>query len=190
MSGELDQAVRELVRAVVQEERQKMSPETRAQLRFGGEDDLPPAEELLGHASELLGELRRQRKENDRLRAEIAKLKRVASAVPVGGLSYRERIPHGRSEHTGVVYAVALIPEITPFRIKIGYSARYAGDRLSAFRTACPTAVIVGAWSAEPFDEARVHAALPNRIGASEVFICNDIEVLLTEIDGLLGGGR
>jgi hypothetical protein len=178
-----------MIRAIVRDELAKakpaaneptLTPEQRAWIRFGGghPDDADPVAER----SALREENRRLRAENERL---VARLQRMRTVVmPSPSAEFRPRKTAWTSaSRPGVVYAVALMPEVTPFRVKVGYTQKGVGDRLASYRTACPTAIAIGTWAARPEDEQRVHMALPGRIGESEVFVCNNIEALLSEID-------
>ena len=93
------------------------------------------------------------------------------------------RPPRHRTEaREGLLYVVSLVPEARPLRIKIGFTSAGIEKRMDAFRTPCPTAVLVCAWPALSSDERRVLAALPGRIGQSEVFACDDVDVLVRKI--------
>jgi hypothetical protein len=136
----------------------------------------------------LENEVSLKEKENAQLREEIKRLRRVADVDLSPKMTCRVRdFPRLRDDRPGIVYAIALAPEIAPFRVKVGYSHRWPSERLASFRTACPTATLVGTWPALPSDEAIAHAALPNRMPGSEVFVCNDVEALLVAIDRALG---
>jgi hypothetical protein len=131
-----------------------------------------------------------QHPEVERLTQQLQALRRVAEAKLTPLLKFRLRHPDYDSDAPGLIYAIALIPEVTPFRVKVGYTERGVGERLRKYLTPCPTAVVMGAWSAHRSDEQRVHDALPERLGDSEVFLCNDVEPLLDAIDRVLGAAR
>lgn len=90
------------------------------------------------------------------------------------------------STRQGWIYAIALIPEWKPWRIKVGWSTDVA-DRLAHFQAVCPTAKLIGAWDADRADEPRVHGLLRGRIGRSEVFETKNPESLLCAIDAAMG---
>jgi hypothetical protein len=96
-------------------------------------------------------------------------------------------LPHSRRE--GWVYVVALIPELDLRRIKVGFTRRPIGDRLRAFRTANPHAVLplLGQWEADRTDEIRAHRVVPGRREQSEVFDCGDLHEALRLLDMTLG---
>ena len=118
-------------------------------------------------------------------RAQNAADERRARGVVIGTMTVLVRKGSVPSTRAGWVYAIALIPELIPWRIKVGFSTDIA-ERLSSFRSVCPTARPIGAWDADPADEAVAHAALRGRIGSSEVFVARDPEDLLFTIDYVL----
>lgn len=107
------------------------------------------------------------------LRVLIAQIvdEALAKRAPDGEL---RRPPHCRgnlpSTRTGWVYAIVLNFDVEPLRMKIGYTEKQVGARLSTIRTTCPEARIVGTWDADRHDEERAHRVVPGRIGKSEVF--------------------
>lgn len=78
----------------------------------------------------------------------------------------------------GWVYCVALAPEVTFDRLKIGWTAKPVEDRLRAFRTTNPTALLLGLWNGSEADEKRVLEVVPGRIGKSEVFDFDAVRAL------------
>lgn len=94
--------------------------------------------------------------------------------------------PFDASTKSGWLYAVALVPELTFDRIKVGYSEKHPGSRLESFRTTNPTAVMLGFWDADRNDERRVLANLAGRIGSSEVFQFNAAKTI-NRISQLMG---
>lgn len=160
-----------------------LTPEQRARIRFGD----PDLSDIVD-ADALLKEITRLRAENDRLSRKLQLLKSAAATGQHPKLSYRKRGPAWLTvDKPGVIYAIALVPELAPFRIKVGFTQKSVGERLASFATACPTAKVIATWAAHPRDEEMVHAALPGRIGESEVFICGDAEALLAIVDEVLG---
>ena len=85
----------------------------------------------------------------------------------------------------GDLYAISLMPEVRPLRIKIGFT-RTIALRIRSFRAVCPTLELLRTWPAEIEHEALVLSALPGRIGNSEVFVCDDSSALLATIDHVL----
>lgn len=104
-----------------------------------------------------------------------------------GPPSFVRRYPVGSTTRSGVVYAVALIPEVAPYRVKIGFTLDAIESRLSKFKTTCPTAIALGAWSADFEHERVILEKLAGRIGRSEVFVVHDVEAMLVQIDRILG---
>lgn len=92
------------------------------------------------------------------------------------------------SRKQGWVYAVAIVPDVDLRRLKIGYTERPIGGRLASFRTANPTALLIGLWEANRSDEDRAHLLLPGRVGKSEVFQVHDLAEALGAMDKLLAG--
>jgi hypothetical protein len=197
----LEQALAELVKALREEIAAATSkpadtrPEqlsvadaatVRARIRLGVPPDGVGGSEPDVDALRLI--IEELRVENSRLRRKLESFRRIDEA-PVAPLRLRTRAAWTSPERPGMVYAIALIPELTPYRIKVGYTEAGVGDRLRAFATTCPTAQLLGVWAGNPADEERVLNALPYRIGESEVFVCNDAEALLAEIDHVLGAG-
>ncbi|HWJ41559.1 MAG TPA: hypothetical protein VNT29_10505 [Candidatus Limnocylindrales bacterium] len=85
------------------------------------------------------------------------------------------------------IYAVQLLPEELPERVKFGYTARSVADRLKHYRTVCPSARLLAVWSGDRSHEQVVLNTLPGRLGTSEVFNCASIPYALGIIDDLLG---
>ncbi len=112
----------------------------------------------------------------------------MAQAPESAAQDPRRRLAPGKP---GFVYAVNLIPESTPYRIKIGYTEGKPHQRLAAFFITCPTAALIGYWSAARADEGRVHASLRrSRIGDSEVFAVDDLEACLDQVDRVFAEAR
>lgn len=92
----------------------------------------------------------------------------------------------GNPKNVGLVYAVDLIPDISPKRIKVGFTSRPIGARLKQFATANPDAQLVGVWFGTHEDEKTVHHSIDGRLGDSEVFVCGDVKAVLAEIDAVM----
>jgi len=90
------------------------------------------------------------------------------------------------SSRGGWVYAIAVAPEVSRCRLKIGFTADVV-RRFAQHRTTNPTALLVAAWEASAADEAAAHQALSGRIGMSEVFLVRSIVRALESLDGVLG---
>ncbi len=88
------------------------------------------------------------------------------------------------STRGGWVYAIVLNFDDDPLRLKVGFSSKSIGSRLSVIRTTSPEAKVVGTWDADRHDEERVHRILPGRIGKREVFKMDidDVERVLSSI--------
>lgn len=85
--------------------------------------------------------------------------------------------------HGGLVYAVATVPDLDVRRIKVGFTSRPIENRLEAFRTANPTAALLGLWPAPSDAEDVAHRLIEGRVGNTEVFHVPDVVVALTSID-------
>lgn len=83
----------------------------------------------------------------------------------------------------GLVYAVALIPDVDVRRIKVGYTTRPIELRIEAFKTTNPTASLLGLWSAPDTGELVAHGVVRGRIGNSEVFSVPDVVSAITTVD-------
>lgn len=88
--------------------------------------------------------------------------------------------------HGGLVYAVALVPDIDVRRIKVGYTTRSIETRIETFRTANPTLSLLGLWAAPAEGEIVAHDAVSGRLGNAEVFQVPDVVHALTTIDEAL----
>jgi hypothetical protein len=85
--------------------------------------------------------------------------------------------------HGGLVYAVALMPDVDVRRIKVGYTTRPIELRIEAFKTTNPTASLLGLWTAPSDGEAIAHGLIRGRIGNSEVFSVPDVVSAVEKID-------
>ncbi len=85
----------------------------------------------------------------------------------------------------GSFYIIQLVPEYCPLRIKLGVASD-VNTRLTAHRTAAPTATLVKCWPILFTWEATAIASI-TRIGCKrigdEVFDCDDIETLVARAD-------
>lgn len=86
---------------------------------------------------------------------------------------------------SSVFYVVQLVPELSPLRVKLGYSISMS-DRLATFKTICPTAKCVQTWYCLPEWE-QVAIVSATRTGCKklsrEVFDCNDLHSLIERCD-------
>jgi hypothetical protein len=73
----------------------------------------------------------------------------------------------------GWIYIIALAPDVSKTRLKIGWTGRVIEGRIADFLTANPTLELVAMFAANRNQESAVHYAVPGRIGASEVFDCD-----------------
>lgn len=80
-----------------------------------------------------------------------------------------------QSTRSGLIYAIATVPELDLRRLKVGYTTSLS-TRMSSFRTANPTLVLLGLWNADKHAESAVHEALGGRLRASEVFDVDDLD--------------
>jgi hypothetical protein len=83
----------------------------------------------------------------------------------------------------GWIYAIALVPDIDIRRIKVGFTERPVAARLAQYRTANPTALLIGLWEGARYAEQRSHSVLDGRIGHSEVFQVSNLARALDGID-------
>lgn len=102
------------------------------------------------------------------LRVDLCDLRRVPNFVAE---FFSATYPSTRS---GWIYAVATVPEIHLGRLKVGWTSKPMTQRLRSYRTANPTALLLGLWDADATEEQRVFKTLPGRIGKSEVFQGHD----------------
>ncbi len=79
-----------------------------------------------------------------------------------------------------VFYLIQLVPELSPLRVKLGFSAQIRA-RLATFMTICPTAKCVKTWYCLPEWE-QIAITSVTRIGCKklsrEVFDCDNLKAL------------
>lgn len=85
--------------------------------------------------------------------------------------------------HGGLVYVVATVPDLDIRRLKVGYTTRPIEQRIDAFRTANPTATLLGLWSVPSDGEDAAHRVVAGRLRSTEVFHVPDVVAALTAID-------
>lgn len=90
------------------------------------------------------------------------------------------------SSRDGWVYAVAVHPEASPKRLKVGFTTSLI-KRFAQHRTTSPTALPVAAWEASKSDEAVAHKALTGRVGVSEVFLVHHVGDAIASLSAVLG---
>jgi len=81
----------------------------------------------------------------------------------------------------GVFYVVQLVPDLDPYRLKLGFAVDMQ-ERLSQHRTAAPTATVLKTWQCRRAWETTVMEALVSegcRLILNEVYECKDVEELL-----------
>lgn len=86
---------------------------------------------------------------------------------------------------TGFFYVVQLVPELSPNRLKLGYTNGLDG-RLSAHRTAAPTAILLKSWPCQKvWEPAAIASAtrVESRPLSNEVFDCDDAGRLVERVD-------
>ncbi len=93
-----------------------------------------------------------------------------------------------RLHSSGWIYAIAVAPDLDMCRLKVGFTERDVARRLAQYRTANPTAVILGQWPGDRILEQAAHRALDGRIGKSEVFRVRDLAKALDAIDRAMNG--
>ena len=95
-------------------------------------------------------------------------------------------IPSARAPN-GLIYIVQMLPEVAPWRIKIGHTRMTVGKRLNSYRTLCPNAVVLAFWAGSTSQEQTLLRSIDGRIRKSEVFDCDNLESVLVRVDRLLG---
>jgi len=92
------------------------------------------------------------------------------------------------SKEFGYFYAIRLIPELDPRRIKLGF-ADDVGIRMAQHRTAAPTAFLVKHWPCKRSWEGTAIdcLAVGCRLILNEVYECEDIDGLLVRGDQFFG---
>ncbi len=86
---------------------------------------------------------------------------------------------------TGQFYVIALIPEFSQGRLKLGFATNVS-ERLSQHRTASPTAKLMKYWpSKKPWERAAMDALtwVECELVANEVFECSDVTALFQRGD-------
>lgn len=87
---------------------------------------------------------------------------------------------------SGWIYAASTAPDLDVRRIKVGFTKDIV-KRMAGYRTANPTAILIGLWEAEPSDEIRAHQVLSGRVGNSECFTVSAIPRAIAQIESVLG---
>ena len=81
----------------------------------------------------------------------------------------------------GVFYAVQLIPEFDPLRVKLGFT-QSMNERLQAHRTSAPSAKLVKSWPSRRSWESAAIACLTRtdcKLIANEIYQCDDLDALI-----------
>lgn len=94
-----------------------------------------------------------------------------------------------RNDGQGVFYAIQLLPELEPSRIKLGFTTGLDA-RLQSHRTTCPDTKLLKSWPCKKVWEAAALDSIsrePCKLVANEVFSCEDIESLLARGDEFFG---
>lgn len=112
---------------------------------------------------------------------------RVAEAFAQTGEDSDTKENPWRAGPHGYIYAVQLLPELFPQRIKIGHTTMTVASRLHNYRTSCPDALVLAFWAGSRDREQAVLRALDGRIRRSEVFDCEDVDGVLSHLDRMLG---
>lgn len=98
------------------------------------------------------------------------------------------------NEH-GFFYLIQLVPDLDPLRVKLGWTNDTL-NRLSAHRTAAPTAELIKAWICrKAWEIAAIHSAtrIDCALIGSEVYRCTDLDALTARCDAffaLMPGAR
>jgi hypothetical protein len=82
----------------------------------------------------------------------------------------------------GSFYAIQLVPEISPKRIKLGFAISVS-ERLQQHRTAAPTAKLIKSWPCKKVWELTAMDCVTQkgcRLIANEVFECDDLDTLIS----------
>lgn len=90
-------------------------------------------------------------------------------------------------EVDGYIYVIMTYPELTPNRVKIGFSDKPVIARLRHIRTSCPEAELVGCWRGSLGIEKHLLRTTGGRVGKYEVFDDQDVEKLVRRFNMLLG---
>lgn len=88
----------------------------------------------------------------------------------------------------GWIYAMQLMPEHAPERVKLGYSTRL-GSRIQAYRTICPNIHAIGLWPSVSASEENAITAFAGRKGrrvGGEVVDVVDISAALDRVSAYL----
>lgn len=89
----------------------------------------------------------------------------------------------------GYFYAIQLVPDLAPNRIKFGWTLD-TGKRLRNHRTAAPTARLLRAWPCHwTLEQPAIKAVVSGHQIGPEVFDVDDVEGLLASIDALAQNG-
>ena len=86
----------------------------------------------------------------------------------------------------GWFYIIQLVPDLKPQRIKLGFTSN-VGSRLSAHRTAAPTAKVIETWSCRKVWEVAAIDSVTREGCASlsgEVFDCDSLDSLIDRAQG------
>ena len=86
-----------------------------------------------------------------------------------------------RNDGQGVFYAIQLVPDLDPYRIKLGFSTAIDA-RLATHRTTCPNAKLLKTWPCKKVWEAAALDSISReqcKLVANEVFSCEDTDALL-----------
>lgn len=95
-------------------------------------------------------------------------------------------LPTLNVDDKGYFYLLLLVPELSEYRIKVGYAGSLE-SRLAAHRTTCPTLQVVKSWQCRrTWEDAAVSCAslVSTRVGV-EVFDCADVPGLVSKLDML-----
>ena len=100
----------------------------------------------------------------------------------------RVRTESGDAETFGVFYAIQLLPDIAPDRVKFGFTTNLE-SRLQTHRCTCPDAKPLQTWRCNPLWEAAGLAAVGacesvSHVGG-EVFDCKEIDATLATVTQL-----
>lgn len=86
----------------------------------------------------------------------------------------------------GWVYVMAMVPDLDPRRLKVGFTSGDPAARMRSLRTACPTMKLLGAWPGTRECERAAHDAVDGRIEGSEIFHVRDVAATLAQVESVV----
>lgn len=108
--------------------------------------------------------------------AEELRKRRLTQGYGPGGI-----LVPALPDDSGLFYVLALVPELSKERIKVGF-ALSLGSRLESHRTVAPTAAIVSTWPCRRSWESAAIASITREgctLLGGEVYDCHDLSALI-----------